>query len=76
MPNYRVDIPFTGYTSVVVTADSKKDAIAAAYEHPLMNIDECMEVEFHDIVSQGNVTHAVLNEISVEETDDDADPAS
>jgi hypothetical protein len=67
MKTYYVSIPFTGYTVVVVEAETEKEAIEKAWDSPDLTISKAEEAEFHDKVTYGNVCSAVLNEISVDE---------
>lgn len=68
-----VSVPFTGYTTVEVEADTRQDAIAAAWESPDLTIQKCDEAEFTDRVVKGNVTYAVMNEIEVSEVTEEDD---
>lgn len=70
MNRYIVSIPVTGAVHVEVEANTRGEAKEKAWN----KIDEegesaagDIEWEFHECVTEGNVTHAMLNEIVVSE---------
>lgn len=66
MARYGVRIPITGYVFVEVEAEDEKAAEEAAWEKVNDGaFDEPDEWEFNRQVVQGNVCHAMLNEIEV-----------
>lgn len=76
MSKYLVNIPFTGYLSVEVEADSLSEAKEKVWDEDLSfsieklsdNVD-IGEVELHEYVTRGNVCSAVLSEIDGMEID-------
>ncbi len=76
MPNYEVDVPFTGKLLVTVSADNKDEAKRKALEAEYtINISlEGNDVYFSDyewdvtpIIVEGNYFHGILNEIEINE---------
>lgn len=79
MPTYYVTIPCTMAVAVTVEADNEQAAIDAAFDLnwnvELKTYDkaakaaapECVEVEMHRQIVQGNVYHGCINEPDVEE---------
>lgn len=73
--NYSVLIPFTGYVNVDVEGiKNKEEAIEMAFEklNKENSFDEYIkygELEYHEVVANGNCCSAVLNEIEVIEED-------
>ena len=66
MKTFQVRIPITGYIAVEVTAEDEVQAKELAFATEA-TLDDVEEWELHEQVCTGNVLHAVLNEISVEE---------
>lgn len=66
MNKYLVNIPFTGYVSVEVDADSEESAINLALSEGDLDFADVEEVEFHNKICQGNVFNGVLNEAYAE----------
>lgn len=71
---YRVDLPVTGSVSVFVEAEDKESAIDTALQTVDFQVDSCNENtepgdewRCHRHVTEGNMTHAVLNDVFVEE---------
>ena len=69
---YFVSVPFSGYISVAVKADSEEEAKDQAFEVDFdINFksrnSELVELELHERIVQGNVCYAVLREVEVEE---------
>lgn len=67
MNKYIVSVPLTGAIHVEVEAASAKEAKERAWDKINELGDKAGEVEweFHNQVTEGNVCHAVLNEIEV-----------
>ncbi len=63
---WSVSVPFTGYVVVEVAADDEKSAIEKALSSDL-DIHDCEECEFHDVIVGGNVFYGVQNEAEAEE---------
>ncbi|GAA0230206.1 hypothetical protein [Metaclostridioides mangenotii] len=63
MINYTIEIPLTGYVSIEVTANNEKEAINKAFESA--TLEEIVEWELHEYVTQGNCSRALKNEIEV-----------
>jgi hypothetical protein len=88
--SYTVQIPFAGYISVDIDADSAKNARdgvlaniregADGYVFSLKNVESghklsIDECDFYEILSEGNVENYSLNEITVlNEDGDEVDP--
>ena len=70
MKRYTIDVPFTGYTTVTVEASSKKEAIRKAFESDELTVTNCTEVEFVEMVVQGNVFYGVKGEIEIYSIED------
>lgn len=63
---FGVSLPFTGYVYVEVSAETEKDALNMAYEQANLDTD-IAELEYCSHVTNGNVTHAVLNDFNIKE---------
>lgn len=71
MKNYLVTMPMTGHVSLAVQAEDEQGAICAFWDRleTITDIDEEAEDigwEYCEHVTEGNVTHAELNDVEVE----------
>lgn len=74
MKKWYVQVPFTGYVYVVVSAENAEAAIEAAFGVvDLQDKNQWGEVEFHKHVTRGNLCSAVLNDATAQETQDDVE---
>ena len=64
---WSVSVPFTGYVTVDVEADSEEEAIGVALGSEDLDITKAEGVEFHEHVVRGNVCYAVMRDASAEE---------
>ena len=70
MKKYYVTIPIAGFVTIEVDteATSDRDIIDAAYEEYDKDVDaQYIEWELCEKIVQGNVLHAPLNEVEIEE---------
>lgn len=65
MKQFTVRIPITGYVEVSVDADDIDAAIDKAFD--VATIDNIEEWDLHRTVTEGNVCHAMLNEVEIYE---------
>jgi len=70
--NYCVQVPFTGYFEVVVDAENEEEAKNKAFssqpfDDEVKDGSEVVNLEFQRIITEGNVLHAPLNEIYIQE---------
>jgi len=72
MKTYTVDIPFTGFISVDVKADSEEEAIDLAWEvdfeldyKAVNGISEMEEFELQQSICTCSVLHASMNEVEI-----------
>ncbi len=73
--NYSVLMPFTGYVSLSIKAESKEEAEKKFWELDFNGFEKDIdsgliddfEWDFTDHVTRGNVTHAILNDMEIEE---------
>lgn len=75
MATWIVDVPFVGYLSIEVKADTKEAAMDEAMEDPRslgdhIEAGSLTQWEMVRQVTRGNVCYAPLNDISAEETDE------
>ena len=71
MATYSVKLPFAGYLSVEVEADSEEDAVSKAMNDA--SLDDVEEWETFTQIVQGNVLYAPINTPEVELIDDGED---
>jgi hypothetical protein len=71
MATYSVKLPFAGYLSVEVEADSEEDAVSKAMNDA--SLDDVEEWETFTHIVQGNVLYAPINTPEVELIDDGED---
>lgn len=65
MKEFTIMIPMTGYVEVTVQADDEDSAIDKAFE--LATLEDVAEWDLHRNITQGNVSHALKNEIEIYE---------
>ena len=73
MKNFMVEIPFCGKLTVNIEAENEKEAIKLAFENTdfslkLINQNEKYDYEIEEWgtfekIIEGNVSHAILNEV-------------
>ena len=71
MPKFIVQIPIAGSVTFEVVAADKRAAKEAAWAAVDSGVEGDIEWEYLDSVTEGNVLHAPLNEVSVMRVRDD-----
>ncbi len=66
---YGISMPFTGYVYKEVEAENEDEALANFYNSEI-TIDDAEEWDTCQFVTTGNVTHAILNNMIIEELED------
>lgn len=65
MKEFTVRIPMTGYVDVTVEAEDMDAAIDKALD--MATLDDLVEWSLHRTITEGNISHALLNEIDAYE---------
>ena len=63
MKNYYLEIPITGIIAIEIEAETEQEAIKKAFDE--ITIDDILEWEAHENITQGNVFYGMLNSINV-----------
>ena len=69
MNKYNVFVPIAGYVQIEVEAENEKDTIDKAFEQGC-SAEDISEFDMFEHIAQGNVLHAPMNSIEVEEIKD------
>jgi hypothetical protein len=63
MKEFSVRIPVTAYVEILVEAEDEDEAIDKAFDTATLN--DVVEWDLHKKICEGNVCHALLNEIDI-----------
>lgn len=69
MKKYNVLVPIAGYVQIEVEAENEKEAIDKAFEQGC-SAKDISEFDMLEHIAEGNVLHAPMNNVEVEEIED------
>ena len=69
MKEYTVLVPITGYVEVIVDAESEQDAIDKAMDDEDINLDDVVEWDMTQHITEGNIFYGIKNDIEVFENE-------